>query len=148
MLFSCCFPCLWEDENITRGYQNSSRGTEAAMKSQAIFSRFNPQVRSTGGSQQASLSASHSLRRLEVRLSPRDLNSAITKLIVCTRMVVEVGCHLTKMVPFQSIQNFFLTKGFDKSSCDFTRTIFVQCENPVFIHTVFPSAQNKEQKLS
>ncbi len=42
--------------------------------------------------------------------------------------MAEMGCHPAKMVPVQS-HNSFLHQDLQKS-CDFTRTIFVQCENP------------------
>ncbi len=33
-------------------------------------------------------------------------NSAITKPVVCARIVIEIGSHLTKMVPVQSHNSF------------------------------------------
>ncbi len=57
-------------------------------------------------------------------------NSAITKPVECACILVEIGSHNTKMVTVQS-HNFFLTKSLEKSLCDFTGTIFVQCHNPV-----------------
>ncbi len=39
--------------------------------------------------------------------------------------MVEMGSHLTKRVPVQSHAQL------EKSLCDFTGTIFVQCENTV-----------------
>ncbi len=44
--------------------------------------------------------------------------------------MVEMGSHPTKRFLFNHTTPF-LTKGLEKSLCDFTGTIFVQCENPV-----------------
>ncbi len=57
-------------------------------------------------------------------------SSAITKPDICARIVVEMGSHLTKGFLFNHTTPFS-TKGLEKSLCDFTRTIFVQSENPV-----------------
>ncbi len=65
-------------------------------------------------------------------------NSAITKPVVCARMVVEMGSHLTRMIPGQS-HNCFLNHRSQKSLCDFTGTIFEQCETPVIILISEPS---------
>ncbi len=58
-------------------------------------------------------------------------NSAISKHAVRARIVVEMGSHPTKRFLFNHTTSF-LTKGLEKLLCDFTGTIFVQCENPVF----------------
>ncbi len=60
-------------------------------------------------------------------------NSAITKPVECARNVVEMGSHPTKRFLFNHTTPFS-TKGLEKSLCDSTGTIFVQCENHVFIH--------------
>ncbi len=57
-------------------------------------------------------------------------NSAITKPLVCARIVVEMGSHPTRRFLFNHTIPF-LTKGLEKSLCNFTGTIFVQCENPI-----------------
>ena len=44
-------------------------------------------------------------------------------------IVVEMGSHPTKRFLFNHTTPFS-TKGLEKSLCDFTGTIFVQCENP------------------
>ncbi len=46
-------------------------------------------------------------------------NSAVTKRVMCPRIMVKMGSHLTKKV----------------SLCDFTGNVFVQCEN--LVHCVF-----------
>ncbi len=54
-------------------------------------------------------------------------NSAITKPVVCARIVVEISSAwfvFNHTTPFS-------TKGLEKSLCGFPGTIFVQCENPV-----------------
>ncbi len=56
--------------------------------------------------------------------------SAISKRVVRARIVVEMGSHPTKRFLFNHTTPFS-TKGLKKSLCDFTGTIFVQCENPV-----------------
>ncbi len=55
---------------------------------------------------------------------------------MCARVVIEMGSHLIEMVPAQSHNSFLSTKGLEKSLCDFTGTIFVQCGNPVTTCTV------------
>ena len=47
--------------------------------------------------------------------------------------MVEMGSHPTKRFLFNHTTPF-LIKGLEKSLCDFTGTIFVQCENPVLQH--------------
>ncbi len=59
-------------------------------------------------------------------------NSAISKHVVRPRIVVEMGSRPTKMVLFNHTTPFS-TKGLEKSLCDFTGTVFVQCENPVLV---------------
>ncbi len=59
-------------------------------------------------------------------------NFAISKHVVRARIVVETGSHPTKRFLFNHTTPF-LTKGLEKSLCDFTGTIFVQCENPVLL---------------
>ncbi len=44
--------------------------------------------------------------------------------------MVEMGSHPTKRFLFNHTTPFS-TKGLEKSLCDFTETILVQCENPV-----------------
>ncbi len=58
-------------------------------------------------------------------------NSAISKHVVQARIVVEMGSRPTKRFLFNHTTPFS-TKGLEKSLCDFTGTIFVQCENPGF----------------
>ncbi len=57
--------------------------------------------------------------------------SAISKHVVRAGIVVEMGSHPRKRFLFNP-RTPFSTKGLEKSLCDFTGTIFVQCENPVF----------------
>ncbi len=57
-------------------------------------------------------------------------HSAISKHVVRARIVVEMGSYPTKRFLFNHT-TFFSKKGLEKSLCDFTRTVFVQCENPV-----------------
>ena len=54
-------------------------------------------------------------------------NHAITKPVLCARIVVEMGSHPTKLFLFNHITPFS-TKGLEKSLCDFTGTIFAQYE--------------------
>ncbi len=61
-------------------------------------------------------------------------HSAISKHVVRAHIVVEMGSHPTKRFLFNHTTPF-LTKGLEKSLCHFTGTVFVQCENPVFIPT-------------
>ncbi len=60
-------------------------------------------------------------------------NSAISEHVVQARIVVEMGSHPTKRFLFNHTTPFS-TKGLKKSLCDFTGTIFVQCENPVRVY--------------
>ncbi len=62
---------------------------------------------------------------------PLFYNSAITQPLVCARIEVEIGSHLTKWFLFNHT-TLFSTRGLEKSLCNFTGTIVVQCENPVF----------------
>ncbi len=55
--------------------------------------------------------------------------------VVRARIVVEMGSHPTKRFLFNHTTPFS-TKGHEKSLCDFTGTIFVQCENPVISRAV------------
>ncbi len=55
-----------------------------------------------------------------------------SKHVVRARIVVEMGSHPTKGFLFNH-STPFSTKGLEKSLCDFTGTIFVQCENPVLV---------------
>ncbi len=57
-------------------------------------------------------------------------NSAISKHVIRARIKVEMGSHPTKRFLFNHTTPF-LTKGLEKSLCDFTGTFFVWCENPV-----------------
>ena len=69
------------------------------------------------------------------RNSVQFYNSAITKTVICARIVVEMGSHLTKRFLFNHTTHFS-TKSLGKSWCDFTGTTFEQCENPVFCSQV------------
>ncbi len=60
----------------------------------------------------------------------RFYNSAISKHVIRAHIVVEMGSHPTRRFLFNHTTPFS-TKGLEKSLCDFTGTIFVQCENPV-----------------
>ncbi len=68
-------------------------------------------------------------------------HSAITQPVVCACIMVEMGSHLPKGFLFNHTTPFS-TKGLEKSLCDFTGTIFVQCEKPKVIHSV-SSVQKK-----
>ena len=72
-------------------------------------------------------------------------NSAITKPVVCAHIVVERVLTLQKGFLFNHTTPFS-TKGLEKSLCDFTGTIFVQCENPV-IASLFVNNFQREEAL-
>ncbi len=55
----------------------------------------------------------------------------ITQHVVRAHVVVELGFH--QKVFLFNLTTPFSTKGLEKSLCDFTATIFAQCENPIFV---------------
>ena len=62
--------------------------------------------------------------------------------------MVEMGSHPTKRFLFNHTTPFS-TKGLEKSLCDFTGTIFVQCENPVrHLHPRFRPHRSTRKKTT
>ncbi len=64
------------------------------------------------------------------------------KLVICARIVAEIGSHPTKRVLFNHTTPFS-TKGLEKSQRELTGTIFVQCENPVYVSVMQPAVEMK-----
>ncbi len=79
-------------------------------------------------------------------LKRRFYNSAISKHVIRARIMVEMGSHPTKRFLFNHTTPFS-AKGLEKSLCDFTGSIFVQCENSV-IKNQSPRAVATQQILN